>query len=405
VRQTGTERREAAAASAGSDVVREVFDLFPYGIVVAESDRTIVDANAAAHKLLGDRQLGQAPRTCCELFGCRTHPPLEHACLTELASSAGDQLPEMRVDREHSPFGALWITAAPLSAAGGRVVFNLRPGDSQDRRRRTTPHWTAGPRLRISTLGRTSVESGEGPIGGDWLRHRPGQLLKYLVCERQRMVHADEIAESFWPGSDPGVLNNVRHFVHALRDKLEPDRQRRMPSSFVIAGRGGYTLSRERVWIDADEFEESASAGLGAYERGDYDVARRLLEQALELYRGEFLADEPYAEWAFVERERLRDLAGRALSTLGAVALVTGRPGHALDHYRQLGDMYPFDTAVQRQMIAIYLRLGRRTDAVRRYNELRVRMMREFGAGPEFELSDLTADASIEPGEVASRED
>jgi DNA-binding SARP family transcriptional activator len=51
--------------------------------------------------------------------------------------------------------------------------------------------------------------------------------------------------------------------------------------------------------------------------------------------------------------------------------------------------MYPFDTAVQRQAIALLLREGRRSDAVRRYNELRMRMTREFGAGPEFQLSDL----------------
>jgi DNA-binding SARP family transcriptional activator len=296
----------------------------------------------------------------------------------------------MRFDRADSQYGALWVTVAPLGANGDRVVFHMRPGDSRDRRRRTTPHWTAGPQLRIYTLGRTTVESAEGPIGGNWLQHRPGQLLKYLLCERQRMVHADEIAESFWPGSDPGVLNNVRHFVHALREKLEPDRPKRAPSSFVVAGRGGYTFSRERVWIDADEFEAKIEAGLAAYHRdADDEGARRLLEEGLALYRGEFLADEPYAEWAYVERERLRELAGRLLSTLSEIALAQGDVDDALGYSRRLAEMYPFDTAVQRQAITLYLRQGRRSDAVRRYNELRMRMIREFGAGPEFELSDL----------------
>jgi hypothetical protein len=42
----------------------------------------------------------------------------------------------------------------------------------------------------------------------------------------------------------------------------------------------------------------------------------------------------------------------------------------------------------------VHLRIGRRSDAMRRYDELRVRMLREFGAGPEFQLSDLIEDAA-----------
>jgi DNA-binding SARP family transcriptional activator len=385
----------AAQLEDRDDIAADVFSLFPYGIVVVDRSGTVLASNSAAHDLLGERTIGRS--TCCDLLGCRTHAPLDDCCLTELALGASAPMPEMRIDRENGTHGALWVTAAPLGSDGSRVVFHLRPGDSRDRRRRTTPHWTSGPQLRIYTLGRTAVESAEGPIGGNWLQHRPGQLLKYLLCERQRMVHADEIAESFWPGSDPGVLNNVRHFVHALREKLEPDRPKRTPSSFVVAGRGGYTFSRERVWIDADEFEAKIEAGLAAYDLDEDDhEARRLLDEALLLYRGEFLADEPYAEWAYVERERLRDLAGRLLSTLTDIALAQGAADDALGHCRRLAEMYPFDTAVQRQAIALYLRQGRRSDAVRRYNELRMRMIREFGAGPEFELSDV-ASGPVQP--------
>ncbi|MEA2429039.1 MAG: hypothetical protein QOF37_2667 [Thermoleophilaceae bacterium] len=383
-----------------ADVAGEVFDLFPFGIVVVDRSGAVLAANDAARDLLADPGLGREPRTCCEVLGCRIEPPMDDACLTELALASDEPLPELRADRDESPFGALWITAAALSDEGSRVVFHLRPGDPRDRRRRTTPHWTAGPSIRIHSLGRTTVDSAEGPIGGNWLQHRAGQLLKYLVCERQRMVHADEIAESFWPGGDPGALNNVRHFVHALRDNLEPKREKRMPSAFVIAGRGGYLLSRERVWIDADEFEEKIVEGLAAFECGEDEAARLLLEEALELYRGDFLADEPYAEWAFAERERLRDLAGRLLSTLGEIALTRNSTIDALGYYRRLADMYPFDTAVQRQVITLYLRQGRRSDAVRRYNDLRVRMVREFGAGPEFQLADLAHDA--QPPNVAA---
>jgi DNA-binding SARP family transcriptional activator len=381
--------RRGRRAAPASSLAGEVFELSPYGMLVTDGHGKVVISNRAAQELLGESALEAGRATCCALFGCRERHPLEKTCLTELAVDVRRPLPEVRVDLEEMPAGAAWVTVAPLRPDGSRVLYHLRGGESRDRRRRTTPHWLTGPQLRVYTLGRTRVESADGPLSGDWIGHRPGQLLKYLLCERSRMVHADEVAAALWPRSDAGALNNVRHFVHALREKLEPDRPRRAPSSFVLSGRGGYSLDRERVWIDADDFEENVRAGLAAAERADGDVAERLLEDALALYGGEFLADEPYAAWTFAERGRLRDLGGSALRTLCELALGRDRPDQALGHAQRLAEMYPFDTHVQRDLLALYVRLGRRTEAVRRYAELRMRLMSEFGEVPDFALDEL----------------
>ena len=110
------------------------------------------------------------------------------------------------------------------------------------------------------------------------------------------------------------ALNNVRHFIHSLRDKLEPDRPKRAPSSFIVAVQGGYAIDRRRVQIDADEFEEAAKKGIDAARRGRARPRREAeLAKALELYRGDFLSDEPYAEWAYAERDRLRGLTTQCL--------------------------------------------------------------------------------------------
>src|SRR4051812_24496827 len=177
-------------ATARGPLTSGVFHGFPYGILMVDAAGAVVAENGTATALLGETEPHHEPRTCCVLLGCRTSPPLEDACITELALASAGPLPELRVDREESPHGALWVTAAPLDVEDARVILHLRPGDPRDRRRRTSPHWTAAPQLRIRALGRTVVESAERPIGGDWLHHRPGLLLKYLVAERGRMVHA-----------------------------------------------------------------------------------------------------------------------------------------------------------------------------------------------------------------------
>jgi len=224
----------------------EAFGAFPYGLLVLDRGGLVVRCNREATRLIGSLGLAKAELTCCSLLGCRQrNTVLEAACLTELALGRDVPLPEIRVDvRSASGACALWVTAAAIGGAGERVVLQLRPGVTGDRRRRTSPHWMSAPRLRIRTLGATSVESVEGPIGGAWLDQRAGQLLKYLVAERRRAVAVDEIGESIWPGADYAVGASVRYYVHALRRRLEPERgaQRRL----VTGGGQQFGLARDQ---------------------------------------------------------------------------------------------------------------------------------------------------------------
>jgi DNA-binding SARP family transcriptional activator len=368
-------------------IAAEAFDHFPFGILVAAEDGTIVAANDRAAEML-DLVEGEPMPRCCEVLGCgRKDSPLEGICMTRLAQERGAPLPEVRTDLPHGRrVTALWVTAAP---AGSRVVFNLRPGDRRDRRRRTEPHWIAGPHLRIVTLGRTRIESREGPIGGSWLKQRPGELLKFLVTERHRVAHAEEIAHTLWPHAGPAALGNVRHFVHALRDRLEPQREKGSPSSFILARGGGYTLNIAQVSVDADKFEAQVRAATAAIGDGDPARAAEHAERALDLYHGDYLDDEPYAEWAFLERERLRHLVGTALRMLAHIRSGQEDIEGAVSALRRLADLDVFDLDVQRDLIRLCLRTGHRSEAMRRYETLRQRMVREFGEVPDFELADL----------------
>ena len=380
-------------------VAADVFDGFPYGILVVDRDGAIVASNPAAAEILGDGAgLNGRPARCCDLFGCGRPGPLENVCLTEMAAEQGRALPEIRLDLPTSgPVQAAWVTAAPLDADGGHVVVELRPGDARDRRRRTEPHWTMGAQLRIFTFGGTRVESSEGPIGGRWLEQRPGQLLKYLISERHRVVRREEIAETIWPGADRRILGSVRHFVHALRARLEPDRPNRVPSSFILNVQGGYAIDRRHVYVDADDFEDQVHAGLDHLAAGRVMLARERLERALALYTGDFLADEPYADWAMVQRDALRRLAADALRALAAIARRAGDLDDAAAHLERLGELEPFDIDLHREIIALCLDRGRRSEALRRFAALRVRILRTFGEDIGFSLSDLREQGAAGP--------
>jgi DNA-binding SARP family transcriptional activator len=266
----------------------------------------------------------------------------------------------------------------PAAVIDPHVVVDLREAMAR--------HSTA-PQLRVFALGDLCVEGPDGSLSGAWLDQRPGQLLRFLVCRRGRVTPADVIAEAIWPHVGAGATNTVRHFVHALRERLEPERPRHAASAFVECRRGGYALRRESIWIDADAFEHEAAEGMAALSANGHAIARDHLQRAAALYQDDFLRDEPYAVWVFAERERLRSIAHSVLQ--GLAELYVDQPAAAAGYLERLAELEPFDDDVQRQLIAAWLRLGRTSRAVRHYDSFRVRLLREFGARPGFELSQL----------------
>jgi DNA-binding SARP family transcriptional activator len=374
----------------GASTQREAFERFPYGLLVLDRAGRIVCCNRQATRMLNALGLPETGLTCCALLGCRQPDSLlEGECLTELALTREQVLPEIRVDvRSTNGSSAVWVTAAAIDGGDPRVVLQLRPGSAGDRRRRASSHWIADPRLRIRTLGATAVDSAAGSIGGAWLDQRTGQLLKYLIAERRRAVTVDEIGESIWPEADYAVGASVRYYVHALRRKLEPARGPRQPSAFIASNCGTYRLALEHVALDAEEFEARLSAAMAAAELDPQGAAGEI-EQSLALYRGDFLADLPYAEWAMAERHRLHELACMGLRRLADIRLERRALEGAVPALERLATLLPFDEDVHRRLMELDILRGRRSDAVRRYATLRCRLRRTFGHDPDFTPADL----------------
>jgi DNA-binding SARP family transcriptional activator len=388
-----TPARDAGGLSFSSQMVEQ----FMFGLMLVGSDGRVRYLNHKARQLLlpPERDVVGA-WSCCELVCDRLRPMLG-GCLSELAVECEDELPEVRLDIESERLEtAAWVTVSSLEGNRSELLFHLRPGRTGDRRRRTNPDWNGHgssherAELRISCLGKMEVERPGGTIGDRWLEQRPGQLLKYLLCHRRRAVSSDQAAEAIWPKAGLGEgQNRLRYNIHALREKLEPDRPHRSPARFVVARRGGYMFDTGRVWLDVDEFEREARAGLAACRQSQLEQARQSLASALRLYRGDFLADEPYAEWALEERERLRGLAARVLRNQARIEIDLGHLESAAQHTRRLADLEPFDNDVQQLLIEICLRRGRRSEAHRRYAHFKRRMSDVFGCAPDFELGDV----------------
>ena len=318
---------------------------------------------------------------CCEALGCPGGDG--SGCLTDQALLAPEGLhsrPWHAGEEGHVLQGTLSARTI-RSGSQEMVAFELHFHDAQ--RSKAPP----ARDVAVAALGRVSVSVDGRSRDGDWLQQRPGQVFRYLLASRDGAQRSEAIASALWPERGPSAVANVRYCIFKLRDQLEAGGD---PACSVVArDAAGYRIDLRRVDLDVDVFQARSAAGLAAHRRGDPAQAEAMLEEALTLYRGEFLADDPYADWAFSEREFLRALAGKDLAAMAQIALAGGRLVGATEHLLRLSQLEPFDSHVHQMLIEVCLRRGRRTEALRHYDALRARLHRAFGEHPDFELAGL----------------
>lgn len=367
-------------APLGAEVFHEVFERLSMAVLIVDRAGAVVARNAHAGELLGTAVDDPGAR-CCDLLACERGTPASlrvGGCITVAVLEHGGPLTgivgltsEQRVT----------VTVIPL--AGG-AMLQIQPLAEEVGRRHE-----ALPPLRIATLGGLGLEWRAAPLAGPWVHQRPGQVLRHLICARGQRVPVEELVDALWPGPGRAGLISLRKTVHCLRERLEPDRPGQAPSRFIVASPGAYELDMEHVVVDADEFETRARAALVAKERGPAGAAEEQLERAAGLYRGDFLADDQYGEWAFAERDRLRALALRVSRELADLHESAGRLPAAVRALERVVALEPLDLAHQRELMALLLRTGQHASAARRYETLRRKFGRAFGVDPDFALSDL----------------
>ncbi|MFZ5878302.1 MAG: ATP-binding protein [Chloroflexota bacterium] len=128
------------------------------------------------------------------------------------------------------------------------------------------------------------------------------------------------------------------------------------------------------LWVDAREFERLAAR----------EAARHELEQALDLYRADFLEGD-FHDWALLERERLRELFLQALGRLEGLEKAAGRFAKALDLAQRLSRAEPLNESAHREVMRLHQMLGQPDAALRQFEACRQALRQELEVEPEAE--------------------
>jgi DNA-binding SARP family transcriptional activator len=187
--------------------------------------------------------------------------------------------------------------------------------------------------------------------------------------------------ECFWPDLEPEAAGaNLRKAVHFARRSLGH------PELLELSGDVVALPQDDSLVIDEEEFEAAAKAALRSQTPAD-------CEHAANLYGGELLPDDRYAEWAEEPRKRLQDRYARVLK-VGKL-------------WERLVALDPTDEEAQIALMQAALDAGNRGEVIRLFQRLRERLRIDLGVGPKAATVALyeraLATSSAAPASVVDR--
>jgi DNA-binding SARP family transcriptional activator/tetratricopeptide (TPR) repeat protein len=241
--------------------------------------------------------------------------------------------------------------------------------------------------VRVRLLGEFEVRVDGVPVPSDaWTRRHASALVKRLALADGHRLHREQVIEDLWPGlpveEAAPRLHKAAHFARKALGLVD---------AVVLRQELVLLLPSTALRVDVEEF-----ARLGREAQQSADPAA--VQQALEAYGGELLADARYEEWADAPRETVRQLH---------LAL--------LRQDRRWEEILAVEPADEQAHLELARALAERRDlrgALRQLDRLDHALMHELGttAGPEatelrarLERAARSPDRDVRPAQPAGR--
>lgn len=224
------------------------------------------------------------------------------------------------------------------------------------------------------------------------------RLLGILLLTPGVAVPAHRLIERVW-ASDSGSPSMLHINISRLRGWLDQHTDR---AARVIHSDAGYRIEVAAERVDVARFRAAIQASAG---EPDPTASLPMLCDALRLWRGPVLGDDiELVRQDPTVRELERDRV-RTACQLADLATRAGTPEVALPFLDDLADALPYDEPLQAKLLSLLARSGRRVEALRRYERIRVRLADELGVDPspalrQVHLDLLTESAPEHPAEA-----
>jgi predicted ATPase/DNA-binding SARP family transcriptional activator len=225
--------------------------------------------------------------------------------------------------------------------------------------------------LELTVLGKPQLKR-DGQSLTDLLPVKGQALLIYLAVTGQTHSRS-ALAGLLWGDMPEEVArSNLRLTLSRLRGPLD---------DYLTVTRQSVSFNFDQPhWVDAAHFETHALTP--QHSQLDH------VKTAVDLYQGDFLADfqvpnaPEFETWTLLERERLRQLAVKALFFLAQEAQQTGALVEGIEVTRRILTLEPWLEEAHQQLIWLLARSGQRGAALAQYELCRRALTEELGVEP-----------------------
>jgi DNA-binding SARP family transcriptional activator len=241
--------------------------------------------------------------------------------------------------------------------------------------------------VRILLLGPTELLSADAAplhIGGS----RRRAVLAALAVRLNDLVTVDQLADIVWDGEPPPQARAaLQGHVAALR--------RLLPGDLVLETRGSaYRLAGEPDLVDCHRFDTLVTRASTA---GD---AAHLLEQALDLWRGEALADLTASAFFRARAERLDEARLHAIEAWAGLEVRQGTGARMTPLLRAAVQEHPLRESLVSALMLCLHQEDRQSEAIETYHRTRQRLADDLDVRPGPDLQAAFAQVLRDPPET-----
>lgn len=240
-------------------------------------------------------------------------------------------------------------------------------------------------RYRFDVLGPLQVSVDGKPVELGSIKQR--LLLASLLLRPNELVHTDELVALLWEHPPASAAANLRSYVRGLRRTFDTKPYQRLP----IAS-GGYLLRVHPGERDVDEFEATAKRGRTALVGGDLARAEEELATALDIWRGNLLADLPLPPLLKSRVAPLEELRLLVEEDYAEAKLAAGAPHEVIHRLRALLEQHPLRQRAWRHLMVGLYRSGDVAGALAAFRHARQLLAEHLGLDPGPELIRLHDD-------------
>ena len=244
------------------------------------------------------------------------------------------------------------------------------------------------PDLELSLLGPPRLMLDGVPV--EFNTRKNLALVAYLAVTGESHTR-EELVALLWPELEPSrARSGLRRNLSVLKKTLG--------GQWLVVDRETAGLDPGAdLWFDVERFQALLQAWQG-HGHPEADVCAECLAalaEAVELYRGDFLAgftlrDSPsFDEWQFFQTEGLRQDLASALERLVRGHSLQGADQPAIPYARRWVSLDSLHEPAHRHLMRLYVWSGQRAAALRQYAECERILQEELGVPPEEQTTQL----------------